>query len=102
MNIVNPIKDIEKINQVKAVLKADSARNCFLFELGINTGLRISDLLKLKVSDVKGSHIIITEQKTGKLKRFFINSALRSRIDEYIGSMSDDSLLFVLVLTCDL
>ena len=33
--------------------------------MGINTGLRISDILKLKVGDVQGSHISMREMKTG-------------------------------------
>jgi len=53
--------------------------------LGINTGLRISDMLPLKVIDIKDkSHIIIKEKKTGKVKRFKINSSLHGEITEYI------------------
>ena len=45
-------------------------RDYMLLVLGINTGLRISDILKLKVSDVKDlSYIKMHEQKTGKFKR---------------------------------
>ncbi len=43
--------------------------------MGINTGLRISDILKLKVVDVKGSHISMREQKTGKQKRIQVTAA---------------------------
>ena len=38
--------------------------------MGINTGLRISDILKLKVGDVQGSHISMREIKTGKQKTY--------------------------------
>ena len=38
--------------------------------MGINTGLRISDILKLKVGDVQGSHISMREMKTGKQNVF--------------------------------
>jgi integrase len=66
-----------------------------LFVIGINTGLRISDLLKLKVSDVKDkTHILLTEQKTSKTKRFLINSQLKQDIDKYINNMGNDEYLF--------
>lgn len=43
-----------------------SARDLFLFNLVINTGLRVSDLVPLKVKDVKGKvHLVITEKKLG-------------------------------------
>lgn len=41
MKIVQPIRDKEKIEDMKQVLKHESYRNYFLFVMGINTGLRI-------------------------------------------------------------
>lgn len=95
MNAVQPICDKRLIEQMKAVLAEKSQRNCFLFTLGINTGLRISDLLQLKVKDLRGrSHIIIKEKKTQKLKRFKINESLKNEINLYTQSMTDDAYLF--------
>lgn len=66
-----------------------------LFVIGINTGLRISDILKLKVEDVRDkSHIVIKETKTGKEKRFLINSRLRDYIDKYIDRSEASECLF--------
>lgn len=94
MNFVEPIRDKEKLEELKALLKKQSERNGFLFTFGINTGLRISDILPLKVSDVRGkSHIVITEKKTGKPKRFKINQSLRQTIDSYTKEMDDDTYL---------
>lgn len=71
-----------------------SYRNYFLFIMGINTGLRISDLLTLRVKDVKGkTHFIVKEQKTGKVRRFPLY-ALEEEINEYIKGMDDDDYLF--------
>lgn len=53
MNTVQPIRDIAMIAALKDVLMKQHYRNYFLFVLGINTGLRISDLLTLKVGDVR-------------------------------------------------
>ena len=58
---------------VKKILKKQNPRNYILFLLGINCGLRISDIFKLKVSDVKNKNYLeIREQKTGKLKKILL------------------------------
>ena len=50
---VEPIRDKEKIAEIENKLKIKRYRDYILFKIGINTGLRISDLLQLKVKDVK-------------------------------------------------
>ncbi|OTZ89685.1 site-specific integrase [Bacillus thuringiensis serovar darmstadiensis] len=65
---------------MKEYLKEKNARNYILFVMGINTGLRISDILKLKVGDVQGSHISMREMKTGKQKRIQITSSLKREL----------------------
>ncbi|MEX3715402.1 site-specific integrase [Cytobacillus horneckiae] len=95
MNTVQPIRDVAMIEAMKNVLMAQHYRNYFLFVLGINTGLRISDLLTLKVGDVRErSHIIINEQKTGKLKRFKINKELQHHISDFTISKDAAEYLF--------
>ncbi|MBD0379578.1 site-specific integrase [Paenibacillus sedimenti] len=95
MNIVQPIRDKNKIEEIKDRLRHQSLRDEFLFTLGINSGLRISDLLPLRVCDVRAkTHIMIKEKKTGKEKRFKINSNLRTIIDDYIRRMDDVEYLF--------
>ena len=82
MELVQPIRDKEVINKFKQELLHHSYRDYILFTVGINTGLRISDILPLKVKDIKGTHIVIKEKKTGKSKRFKINSSLRQELDK--------------------
>lgn len=95
MNTVKPIRDLEKVAAMKEVLMNQHERNYFLFVLGINTGLRISDLLKLKVGDVRNkNHIVITEQKTGKLKRFKINNDLKRHITDFTVKKEEAEYLF--------
>ncbi|MGG3448645.1 site-specific integrase [Domibacillus aminovorans] len=94
MNFVQPIRETEKIEDVKEYFKEESERNYLLFLMGINTGLRISDILKLRVSDVRDHHIILREQKTGKQKWIRITPALRREINNYIGSKDDVEYLF--------
>ncbi|MFE4073403.1 tyrosine-type recombinase/integrase [Peribacillus sp. YIM B13477] len=92
MEFVNPIKDKEKIELMKKAFKTD--RDSFLFVLGINTALRVSDLLKLTVGDLKGSHLIVREQKTGKTRKQIISNSLRKEIDRYIKGKADSEFLF--------
>lgn len=85
MNTVQPIRSQEKITEIKEALKEIDDKYYIMFLLGINTGLRVSDILTLKVEDILGhTHIRIVEQKTGKTKRFLINSRLQSVVAEYI------------------
>ena len=53
MNTVQPIRDLTKIKKIESILKKQNYRNYILFRLGIYSGLRISDILKLKVKDVR-------------------------------------------------
>lgn len=95
MELVQPIRDTEKLEEIKRLLKRQSFRDWFLFVFGLNSGLRISDLLSLKVKDVRGrTHIVIVEEKTGKSKRFKINETLRVAVEEYTLGMEDNTYLF--------
>lgn len=95
MQYVQPIRDKKKIEEIKAVLKENGTRDLLLFSMGINTGLRISDLLKLRVIDVKGkTHVEIKEQKTGKVKRFPLLGSLQSLIEEYVRNKDCSEYLF--------
>ncbi|KEI89321.1 integrase [Clostridium botulinum B2 433] len=95
MDFVQPIRNKKTIEQFKNELLKNGYRDYMMFVIGINTGLRISDILNLKVSDVKEkTHINIVEKKTKKNKRFMINTMLKSEIDRYIDNMSDDDYLF--------
>lgn len=94
MELVQPIRDKETIEKFKSELLKTGYRNYLMFTLGINSGLRISDILNLKVEDVLGSHIMLKEKKTGKSKRFYINSKLREDIDTYVRNLKKEDYLF--------
>ena len=95
MNLVQPIRDKSKIEEMKRALLDSGYRDYMLFVLGINTGLRISDLLQLTVADVRDkTHVTITEGKTEKTKRFFLNPQMREEIASYIQGMDDHEYLF--------
>ena len=95
MVCVEPIRDKNKIETVKRILKEKGSRDYLLFLLGINSGLRISDILKLKVSDVKNKkYIELYEQKTGKYKRFTITNSYKSALEDFIIRKKSEEWLF--------
>ncbi|WP_312888402.1 tyrosine-type recombinase/integrase [Clostridium bowmanii] len=95
MKLVQPIRDREKLEEMKIDLLRTGYKNYLMFIIGINTGLRIGDILELKVKDLKNkTHIKIIEQKTNKIRRFLINSLLKIEIDKYIRLMSEEDYLF--------
>ena len=49
MELVEPIRDKKQIQGMKKYLKGQNSRDALLFVLGINSGLRISDLLKWRI-----------------------------------------------------
>ena len=93
MCTVEPIKSKKDIEAMKNYLKSKNLRDWALFVLGINSALRISDLLKLRVSDVCDENgkikerIIVTEIKTSKRKNFPLNNNVKSALSEYISTI---------------
>jgi integrase len=54
---------------------------CLLISIGVFTGLRISDLLKLKYSDLLDKNtLVLIEQKTGKTRTIRINNDLQTLV----------------------
>lgn len=95
MCVVEPIRDKEKIEKIKRILKENGSRNYLLFLLGINSGLRISDILKLKIKDVYNKEYIeITEQKTNKYKKFPITQSYKTLLNEFASDKAPEEWLF--------
>ncbi|WP_062513966.1 tyrosine-type recombinase/integrase [Halobacillus sp. KGW1] len=89
MNYVQPIRDIVKVEKMKEYLKGKRERDYIMFLLGISTGLRISDILKLKKEDLLKSHIQIKETKTTKAKRIKIPGYIKKEIIPYAKKLED-------------
>jgi integrase len=93
MNFVEPIRDRKKIAQIKNQLRGQCRfRDLLLFVVGINTALRISDLLQLRIG-----HFIdeqrrikqrfwIHEQKRGKRHEVVLNNSIRETFEEYLAA----------------
>ena len=60
---------------------------CLLISIGVFTGLRISDLLKLKFSQFESDILTIQEQKTKKTRRIKINSDLKAIVNRVKNKM---------------
>ncbi len=61
---------------------------CLLITIGVFTGLRISDLLKLRFNQFENSDILtIQEQKTRKTRRIKINTDLKEIVERIKGRM---------------
>ncbi|MBA7585694.1 Tyrosine recombinase XerC [subsurface metagenome] len=91
MRIVEPIRDKKQIDQIKGNLyRQSNPRDFLLFVFGINSGLRIGDLLSLKLADVKNDRgglkddLDIREQKTGKTRKVFFNKQIKEAISHYL------------------
>ena len=96
MSTTQPIRNIEKLEQFKSYFKYEkpNARNYALIIIGLNSALRISDILHLTCEDVYDylkkdwkTHLCIREQKTGKVNNIYINSEIRHVLEE-LGDFS--------------
>jgi integrase len=70
-----------------------------LLVIGVFTGLRISDLLKLKFSQFSGTDFLyVTETKTKKERRIKINSDLKDiieRVKPKMNIVDDENFIFL-------
>ncbi|GAH70010.1 unnamed protein product, partial [marine sediment metagenome] len=105
MNLVEPIRSENQIKQIRGNLyRQKNPRDYLLFVFGINSGLRIGDILSLKLTDIKDGqgnlkdHLDIREQKTGKTRRVFFNKQIKEALNFYLektGIFDLDQYLFV-------
>jgi len=89
MNIVEPIRKKSDIEKIKRVLEG---RNRLMFVFGINSALRISDILSLRIGDVideygrPRDHVDLKEKKTKKTKRFRLNDSIQKELKKVTGA----------------
>lgn len=99
MKYVDPIKDVEQINRMKKILRESSLRDYVLFVTGINTGISVSELLKLTVQDVWDGRRVREFLRIGEGKKekvFYLNERVQAAIKEYIekGQLKNEDFLF--------
>ena len=102
MKEVQPIRDIETLNRcIDIAREHDKKRKKgevsweLLLIVGFNTSLRISDIRRFRVRDLRGrDYAEIKAQKTGKEARILINPTARRVINRLlIGRAGDEYIL---------
>ncbi len=96
---VQPIIELRQVRSIKRLL-ADNPRDKLLFVMGVNSGLRVQDLLALRVHQVRGlklgDRIPIQEKKTGKPNVLIANKEIVAALEEYLtlSQHEDQHFLF--------
>lgn len=102
MNTAQPIRNAEDLKRLKNyyVVQNPNLRNQVLIVMGLNTALRISDILSLKWGSVYDfnrkefkSHIVLVEQKTGKVSTIFMNANIQKALEKYKDELKQNNRL---------
>lgn len=104
MGTTQPIRSLEEVEHLKRYydICQPNPRNCLLIQMGLNTALRISDLLRWQdVFDFSRNefrpHLVMTEQKTKKATQIFLNRTTLAALEKYryaVSSVSPGTPLF--------
>ena len=100
MSTSQPIKKREDIEKLESYFREKKEyRNYLLIVMGLNTALRISDLLQLKWNDVYQnekkeftSHIRLVEQKTGKHTTILLNPTVKKALQDYRSHIQKEDM----------
>ena len=92
MSTTLPIKNAEQLELFKSYYRSEkpNARNYTLIIFGLNSALRISDILSLTYGDIYDyrakewkEHLVVKEQKTRKTNRIYINREIQQTLEKY-------------------
>jgi len=96
---VDPVRKIKDLKAISKYLN-DNPRNHLLWTIGINSGLRSSDIVIRKVSELSnlelGDTLNIIESKTGKENTITMNKAILDSFNMYLKEISpcEDDYIF--------
>jgi integrase len=94
---VQPLKTVEEIQDMLFMLERFCGkRDKLLFLFGINTGLRASDIVKVRIEDIlRKDHFIVTQKKTRKKRVVELPEGLQKEIEAYCNVLgSKEGYLF--------
>lgn len=99
MQEVEAVKTAQQRNQIEAHLTEHGQIYADIWKIGVNTALRISDLLSLRMTDVKSldpkqPSLKLKEQKTGKIRKIVINRAALTVMQRRLKSYPKNKWLF--------
>ncbi|WP_010530924.1 tyrosine-type recombinase/integrase [Lentibacillus jeotgali] len=90
---VQPIRSQQQITDMKWSLKKwCSERDYILFLIGINSGLRVGDMLKLKVKDVKNKKRVVIQEGKTKKKRIINLTNIYQEVQDYVKTVQSEWL----------
>ncbi|MFP7296390.1 tyrosine-type recombinase/integrase [Neobacillus niacini] len=100
MEYVEALRDIKQINAIKKYLKKHSERDYVLFVFGINTGLKITEMLDIKVGDLFSKEdgiknfFLYSHHET--LKEVYLNHKVKQALQHYIetSKLTNEDFLF--------
>ena len=99
MREVEAVKTGEQRQQVEAHLADQAIIYADIWKVGVNTALRISDLLSLTMGHVRSLDpaqptLNVIEQKTGKLRKIVVNQTALDVMQRRLADYSDHVWLF--------
>lgn len=101
MELVEPITDPVKLENMADYLKKQSLRNYIIFEIGINLGIRVTDFTYQKVcfyrNACENGFVEMIPSKTSRYNkkvRVYISDGLNSLITDYIKDRDDNEWMF--------
>lgn len=89
MNNVDPIKDKNDIEKIKKVLAKGDYRNYLMFIIGINSGLRITQILSLRFSDLIDEKGNMLDNISFNSIEYTINDCIKESIYHYINNKKE-------------
>ena len=104
MSTTLPIKNAEQLELFKSYYRSEkpNARNYTLIIFGLNSALRISDILSLTYGDIYDyrakewkEHLVVKEQKTRKTNRIYINREIQQTLEKYAAPSQKESSLWL-------
>lgn len=90
MEYVDALRDVKDIISLKKYFKKHSERDYVLFVMGINTGLKITELLPLQIKDVIDEqnqmidYLEINQKKGMACKEVYLNKQVKTAVIHYV------------------
>jgi integrase len=82
-----PRKNLDKETMDEIIFSSKNTRDRLILELQARCGLRVGEVLNLRVSDVSGRKLLIQEPKSGKdVEVAFMPEHIVTRLGDYISS----------------
>lgn len=92
---VEPIRTVNAVNKIKKAL-APSPRNFALFVVGVNTAYRASELLSIRLGQVRhlkvGDRLEVKQKKTKKYRAVTLNNSCVDAIQKHLDQLERKAL----------